>query len=246
MTRDNRLALDTVGVDGCKGGWYAAKRDHKTGKIHTRVCASFKELLSWAPAPAVVAIDIPVGLSSDGKRQCDVAAKAALKWPRSASVFHTPVRQTLGTGCYEEACQRHRAVTGQGISKQAFHILKKISEVDTELQNSSVDAARVFEVHPELTFMQLRMEQGGSPGGISESKSKPEGHQIRKALLDAEFGVELNAALAARVARDASLDDIVDAFAALWSAKRIAEGKACKVPEISVMDATGLPMVIHY
>ncbi|WP_176060521.1 DUF429 domain-containing protein [Paraburkholderia sp. BCC1876] len=246
MTRDNGLARDIVGVDGCKGGWYAVKRDHKTAEIHTRVCASFDELLTWAPAPAIVAIDIPIGLSSDGKRQCDVAAKAALKWPRSASVFHTPVRQTLGTNFYQEACRRHRVVTGQAISKQAFNILKKIAQVDMALQKSTVDAARVFEVHPELAFMQLRVEQGGSPGGISESKNKPEGHQIRKALLDAEFGAALNAALAERVARDASLDDIVDAFAALWSAKRIAEGNACKLPEITVVDATGLPMVVRY
>jgi predicted RNase H-like nuclease len=221
MTEEKRPTADLVGVDGCRGGWYAVKQDGRTGTIRARVWPTFAELLAWAPAPAIVAVDMPIGLASTGKRGCDVAARALLKWPRSASVFQTPVRQALGSTSHVDACNRHRAVTTQGISRQAFNILHKITEVDELLRGPSPNAARVFEVHPELTFMQLRIDQGGPRGGVMEPKGKPGGHRVRKALLATAFGPDLDAALAAHIAGEARLDDIVDAFAALWSARRI-------------------------
>jgi predicted RNase H-like nuclease len=246
MATDKKPTPDLVGVDGCRGRWYSVRQDGQTGTIHTRVWPTLAELLAWAPAPAIVAVDMPIGLASTGKRGCDVAARALLKWPRHASVFQTPVRQALGSTTYVDACDRHRAVTTQGISRQAFNILHKITEVDDLLRGPGRDAARVFEVHPELTFMQLRIDQGGPRGGVMEPKGTPGGRRVRKALLAAAFGPDLDAALAAHIAGKARLDDIVDAFAALWSARRIAEGTACKVPDQEEIDVLGLPMAIRY
>jgi predicted RNase H-like nuclease len=221
-----------------------------TGAIHARVWPTFAALLAWASEPAIIAVDIPIGLrSACGERSCDVAARALLKWPRSASVFPTPVRQTLEANSYAQANSRHREITAKGLSKQAFNILEKIAEVDRALRAERRDAERVFEVHPELAFMQLQVEQGGPCGGISVAKRKPDGHHIRLALLAAAFGTELDAALAALAERAAGVarrDDVVDAFAALWSARRIAQGKALALPRMPERDAVGLPMVIHY
>jgi predicted RNase H-like nuclease len=246
MTENKKPTPDLVGVDGCRGGWYAVKQDGRTGTIRAGVWRKFEELLSWAPAPAIIAVDMPIGLASTGKRGCDVAARALLNWPRSASVFHTPVRQTLGSTSHMEACDRHRAATTQGISRQAFNILPKIEEVDELLRRPSSNAARVFEVHPELTFMQLQIDQGGPPGGVMERKGKQGGYRVRKALLATVFGPDLDAALVARIPGEAGLDDILDAFAALWSARRIADGTACKVPDREAIDVVGLPMAIRY
>jgi predicted RNase H-like nuclease len=121
-----------------------------------------------------------------------------------------------------------------------------MEEVDELLRGPSSDAVRIFEVHPELTFMQLQIVQGGPPGGVMEPKGKPDGYKARKALLATAFGSNLDAALTARIPREAGLDDIVDAFAALWSARRIAEGTACRVPGRELIDAVGLPMAIRY
>ena len=124
-----------------------------------------------------------------------VAARALLKWPRSASVLQTPIRQTLGSTSHVDACDPHRAVTMQGISPQAFKFLHKIAEVDDLLRGPDRDATRVFEAHPELTFMQLRIDQGGPCGGVMEPKGKPGGHRVRRALLATAFGPDLDAAL---------------------------------------------------
>ena len=37
-------------------------------------------------------------------------------------------------------------------------------------------------------------------------------------------------------------DDLIDAFAALWTAQRIVQGTAIQVPEIPEVDSAGLPM----
>jgi predicted RNase H-like nuclease len=43
---------------------------------------------------------------------------------------------------------------------------------------------------------------------------------------------------------ECGLDDLYDAFAALWSARRVASGVAEQLPEIAPRDARGLPMRI--
>ena len=40
-------------------------------------------------------------------------------------------------------------------------------------------------------------------------------------------------------------DDILDAFAALWSAERLLRGEAITLPVEPELDATGLAMEIH-
>ncbi|MEM5433994.1 DUF429 domain-containing protein [Paraburkholderia diazotrophica] len=237
---------DLVGVDGCKGGWYAVRQDARTGAISERICGSFAEVLSWATAPAIVAVDMPIGLSSSVYRACDAEARKRLKWPRSASVFQTPVRQALGAESFRQACDLNREATGKGISQQAFNILRKIADIDRALRASARDASRVFEVHPELAFMQLQAEQGGEERGLIEGKTTVDGHARRKALLDPVFGASVQAALDGRVSRHVQKDDVLDAFAVLWSARRIATGSAIMLPVEEPRDSAGLPMAIRY
>ena len=248
MCRHNKPTTDLVGVDGCKGGWYAVRQDARTGAITAHVCPSFADLLAWTPAPAVVGVDMPIGLSSTGHRACDSEARKRLRWPRSASVFQTPVRQVLRSGTYEEACRRNREATGKGISQQAFNILPKIAVVDDALRASARDASRVFEVHPELAFMQLEIEQGGEAMGLREGKTTQAGHARRKALLIAVFGAAVESALEERerLSRHVQKDDVLDAFAVLWSARRIAAGSAVRLPGEEARDSAGLLMNIHY
>ncbi|MBP0592398.1 DUF429 domain-containing protein [Paraburkholderia sp. LEh10] len=246
MRDDISPTPDLAGVDGCKGGWYAVRQDGRTGALTTRICPTFADLLAWLPAPAIVGVDMPIGLSSSGYRACDAQARKRLGWPRSASVFQTPVRQTLGVRDYREACNRNREATGKAISQQAFNILRKIAEVDAALAANARDAARVFEVHPELAFMQLRIEQGGEAAGLTQGKTTAEGHALRKALLHRAFGSAIEKALEERIARQVQKDDVLDAFSVLWSARRIATGSAVMLPDAEPRDSTGLPMVIRY
>ena len=60
------------------------------------------------------------------------------------------------------------------------------------------------------------------------------------------FGDTLQTALDERVARHAQKDDVLDAFAVLWSARRIAAGCAVVLPDDEPRDGALLPMVIRY
>lgn len=125
---------------------------------------------------------------------------------------------------YPHALATHRAVTGVGISKQAFYLLKKIAEVDAALTASSVDASRVFEVHREVSFAARRAALHGSPMiGITESKHTQAGHDIRLALLPTEYRSSIEQAIANRKGQASaySRDDVLDAFICLWTALRI-------------------------
>ena len=245
---------DCVGVDACRAGWFAAKQDASSGRLHHAVHARFADLLAWAPAAAIIAIDIPIGLSESGHRACDSAAKVLLGGRRGQSVFHTPVRQTLSSldlppgDAYPQALATHRAVTGVGISKQAFYLLKKIAEADAALAASSADAARVFEVHPEVAFASRRTALSGQPlVGIAESKHTQAGHDIRLGLLPDAYRMAARQAIAERSGQASAYgrDDVLDAFICLWSALRIESGVHVSLPGAD--DTSGGIMArIHY
>jgi predicted RNase H-like nuclease len=245
MNNELDTGADLLGVDGCKAGWFVARQCGRSGVITTNVVGRFDDLLEWERAHAIVAVDIPIGLAANGARACDTLARKLLGRPRGSSVFSPPTRAALAASNYREACDINHAASGKRISIQAFHIRDKIAEVDDVLRTRAGAAARVFEVHPELSFMHLRMEQGGPAHGLHESKAHAPGFAIRHALLVQCFGSAVDAALAARNPAQASRDDVLDAFAVLWSARRIASGQACHLPEEIQTDAAGIPMTIY-
>lgn len=224
--------MSAVGVDGCPAGWAVATDD---GALH--VVTSLADVL--ALAPGVVGIDMPIGLTEAGPRACDALARRAIG-PRRASVFPTPVRAALAAQTHAEASALHRAADGRGLSAQAFGILPRIRDVDAFLRAQPDAAARVVEVHPEVSFAAMN----GS-AGLAHAKKTAEGRAERLALLAPAFGAAPETA-GRGVPRSAlALDDVLDAFAALWSARRVASGTAHRLPEPPPLDVHGLPMAIH-
>src|SRR3712207_9245453 len=94
---------------------------------------------------------MPIGLSDDGVRACDVEARRRLGRAGS-SVFPTPVRAVLATDDYAEARALSRAATSppRAPSAQAFMLVRSIRALDDALGDPPTD--RVVEVHPELAF----------------------------------------------------------------------------------------------
>jgi predicted RNase H-like nuclease len=224
-----------LGVDGCNGGWIAASRER--GTIHCRRIARLEELFQAEP-PRVVAIDIPIGLPERGARACDVAARALLGARRS-SVFPAPLRALLAASSYEDASRLRERLERKRISKQAWLILPKIAEVDRLLRRSADARTATHEVHPELCFYYLNDERP-----MRESKRKSAGQVERLALLRKWCGAAVERALADRARLTCAADDVLDAFAALWTAERIAAGNALVHPANPELDAHGLPMSI--
>lgn len=230
--------MRVVGVDGCPGGWVAVVYDAEGGALTPQVHLSFQQLLDAYPEVAAIGVDIPIGLSEGAPRDCDIEARKVLLHRRS-SVFPAPDPRVLLEPTYDAASALSRLLTEKGISRQAFGIYPKVGEVNRIVTPDM--QARVFEVHPEVSFWAL----AGRPMG--HAKRRAEGYEERRALLTAAFGVPIWTRAEARgIARPASPDDLLDAVVAAWTALRVSQGRAGRLPTEPLVDGRGLRMEIVY
>ncbi len=227
------------GVDGCRGGWVAIVRDLDSGAVTCRLFRSFAELVQWRPPPEVVAVDIPIGLPDAGPRECDREARRLLGRPRASSVFPAPIRAVLDAHSHAEASRRRQRVEGRRLSIQTWLIVPKIREVDAVLRQEPSLRARVREAHPEVSFFFLR---GGAP--MAHGKRSAAGREERRRALVRVFGAAVPRALARRRQLGSAADDVLDAFAVLWTAERVVCGTARRLPATPPRDRCGLAMEI--
>lgn len=227
-----------VGVDGCPGGWIAVRW---ADSVTHHLCRSFSEVL--ALDAAIIAVDMPIGFPQGSGRAAERDVRSRLG-ARQSSVFSVPSRAAVMCSDYRAACAANLACSDppKKVSKQIFHIFSKMREIDAmmtpELQ------ARVVEVHPELAFWAMN---GAAPLALPKKvKGAPHapGLDLRRALLEAA-GFPLAALPEATYRRaDVGADDLVDACACAWSARRILEGRAVSFPADPPLDARGLRMAI--
>jgi predicted RNase H-like nuclease len=226
-----------AGADGCKSGWIVIHK--RPNEIDSAVVARIAELFQSVD-PDVLAIDIPIGLTEAGARMCDVLARRAIH-PRGSSVFPAPIRAAMAEAAYADANRVSRERQNRGMSQQAFAICSKIREIDELLRTRPALRDRVYEVHPEVSFR----EWNGGP--MMHPKKSLSGGADRLRLVHAHFGAGAFETVRARhPRRGVADDDILDAFAALWTAERIANGTARTLPEQPPRDVAGLPMRIIY
>lgn len=231
---NRRIAL---GIDGCRGGW-AALIETPEG-LRAEVLRGPAQLAAWFDAADAVGIDVPIGLPADGARAADAAARARLG-PRRSSVFGTPVRAVLDASTYAEAraisVRVHRK--GASLSAQAYHLLPKVREVDALLRDAPGRQRVVREVHPELSFAAW----SGAP--MQHAKKTDAGAAERRALIEQCWPATLVQSVLAT--SGAKADDWLDAFACLWTARRMQSGAASGVLESAERDAAGLAMNITF
>src|SRR5262245_66438355 len=62
--RMRKVLSDTwfAGVDGCRAGWLLVLARSGDGEVRLRVVPRFAEVIAAREAPAVIAVDIPIGL----------------------------------------------------------------------------------------------------------------------------------------------------------------------------------------
>jgi predicted RNase H-like nuclease len=210
-----------LGVDACSDGWIAVALS-PAGEVRAYLHREIDEIVAQALADGtldVIGIDIPIGLADTGRRQADVQAHA-IAGPRRASVFMTPVRTALAFGTHAEASAENRRLAGRGISRQAFNLAEKTLQVDRWRGRAPCP---VLEVHPELSFAALA---GGTP--LAASKSTWAGAVRRRELL-AQAGIVLPDDLGHAGFR-AGMDDVLDAAAVCWTARRFGCGRARRLP----------------
>ena len=232
-----------AGVDGCRAGWLVVLVDGQgppNSSSQVRLCTEFEEILLLFPAPAAIAVDIPIGLldrPQRGGRVCDREARRMLG-RRASSVFSPPSRQVLGATCYED-------VRAQGLSSQAYGILPKIREVD-RLMTPELQKV-IHEAHPELAFMAL----AGHPMRFNKKTSRGQRerlHALDRAPRHFFQGIRRTfvEGWKAFTRRQVAPDDVLDACALAYTALRIADGTAQRLPPHPVVDQRGIRMEIWH
>jgi predicted RNase H-like nuclease len=206
------MASSVAGIDGCRHGWVvvtvALDGERTTTVERVTQLDGVMARLDCGDLDAA-GIDIPIGLPDAGPRRCDVEARRMIG-PRRSSVFPAPLRGLLGATTYEDAAARSRALSGKSVSRQAFNILSKVAEID--LLMAPERQHYVVEVHPEVSFTALNRAPMVHP------KKEAAGRAERLAALRPVFpDVDVHAGVAIP---GAGADDVIDAFAVAWSARR--------------------------
>jgi len=196
-----------LGVDGCKGGWIAARVEGT--RIEWTLYDTAAEVVS--DDAEVIAVDIPMGLPDAGVRSCDVAARRRLTG-RASSVFAAPARSVLNAPSYAEARRCLADAGDASMSAQAFGIVAKVREWDEVLTPRL--QSRVIEVHPEVSFAAMT-------GHALPRKKTAAGVGSRIVALGLDAAGHLAVA-----PPGIPVDDALDALACAWSARRWLRGEA--------------------
>ena len=173
---------------------------------------------------------MPLGLLADGWRDADALARRALG-RRGVTVFAIPPRPVWQQPTYAEANRACRELTGKGLSAQTWGLRGKLLEADAYRRTSP---ARLYEVHPELAFAAL----AGAP--LQDSKHTQAGLALRRELLQPGRPHP-----APRVP-GAPENDLLDAAAVAWSARRIAAGDAITLTNPSQRADDATEIAIRY
>jgi len=259
-----------IGVDGCAAGWVAvtlgtvsrpAKAAASTAVASTASASLAAEgtaaegitpgdgtaedvtvkditvaaTLDGLPLAGVTGIDMPLGLLAAGWRDADRLARRVLG-RRGVTVFAIPPRPVWECATFAEANRVCRDLTGQGFSVQAWGLRRKIAEADAFRRRArpGPGGVQLYEVHPELAFAAL----AGAP--LPDGKHTRAGLAARRALL-AAAGLTLPPRVAG-----AAEDDLLDAAAVAWSARRIAADRAAVLTSPAQRADDGGELAIRY
>jgi predicted RNase H-like nuclease len=249
-----------AGVDGCKGGWLPVfvRADYSEVHVSPEVLTPcrFGDLLTEPRAPAIIAVDIPIGLpdrSEDKGRGPERVVRSLLEKRRS-SVFRVPSRAAVDAGVdpsvsdqkerYLKACAVARAtsVDGKAFGKQSFCLFPKIVEVDTLLRTQKGLSRRIHESHPEMAFWRLNGKRALCEPKKKANRLHEPGLALRERLLiDEGFPA---AVVKSVPPKGADRDDLLDALACAAIARRIHLRRAEPFPNPYNRDGFGLPMAI--
>lgn len=254
--------MRVAGVDGCKdrgdgkGGWVAVIVE-PDGSAHATRLTAIADLFTRPLAPHIVAVDMPIGLPE--RIEANGRAPERLVRPklgqRQSSVFSMPSRTavyaSVDDSVPEEKRYRHACAVAlatstppRKVSRQGFALFPRIVELDRWLRVNAAMQERVFECHPEVSFWAMNGRVAlDLPKKVKGVPAAP-GLELRRRLLEAAgFAPEVLSPLKARELRVGE-DDLIDACAAAWTARRIARREATSFPSPPERDTEGLAIAI--
>lgn len=212
------------------GGWLvqAAKVQGATfAPERARVYPTFLEVLDERPAYELLILNAPVGYRdhpSDPPRHCDAEARHILG-VRGAAIHNAPTRPVLaGTMTWQEG----------GLDAVTATMLPRYREVAAEM--SPFRQRVVFEGNPELSFFQLNRD-----ASMRRSKRLAEGRDERIEVLEEHIPGGIGNVLE-EPPEGVALRHQLDAFALLWTARRVWGHGARRIPREPEWDSEGLRM----
>ena len=226
-----------AGVVPCRGGWLVAGgKLVGTGLFPEPpfVTKKLVDVIDAVPAYTVIALASPIGLPDKPTargRRCEHEARKILGWPRLGAIVSAPALPVaLKAKKYDDAV----ALNGGRLSRISWGQIKHIREVRDVVQSHI--QRNVYEVHPELSLHQLNGDES-----LTYSKRTKEGLKEREEILVAKMQ-NLAGRVEADPPRGSTRANVLDAFAVLWTARRIAARAATRVPESPEWNADGLRM----
>ena len=224
--------MRAVGLDGFSRGWVAVELDGDAQGVffHANVTEALRRPFDRA------GIDIPIGMTEDGERACDLKARENL-WPHTSRVF-TGARRWLWQEFDDpdEANKEAHRRCQKRVSRQLWHLGPQIMEVDAFLRAHPLIDVR--EVHPELVFLRLN---GRKP---LPAKKSEEGDALRRRLLKREGFRDIDRWLEeTRIGTGAKRDDVLDACAVAVAAR---DPAGCLPDGPALLDEFELPMRIWF
>lgn len=223
--------MEVVGVDAFKGKWVAAVL--RQGRFAGVTSGPLAVIAAAHPAAMAIAVDIPIGVPASGSRGADIASRSFVGPKRASSVFPTPPRWALDCLSYEEVRAEAKQRNEKGVTAQAF----ALKDLILEAEKVAAQDPRVFEIHPEVSFAAM------ASNGLRFGKKCWGGFHERRGLLEQQ-GIHIPISLGA--GDEVGLDDVLDAFAAAWSANRKALGAAQSLPPNPPVDGSGREIAIWY
>jgi predicted RNase H-like nuclease len=220
-----------AGVTPCGPSWLVAPAKLQ-GTIfapeNPQLISPFSEVIDQRPAFAAIALNAPVGyldIAKAGGRTCDREARALLGPRRGSSIQSAPVRSSTNE---LEFLPDHL----DAVSKT---LLPRYREVAAEM--APFRQRSIYEVHSDLCFYELN---DGEP--MQWPKHSEKGVAERRALLEARFpGV---ARILSAELPGATIGHLLDVAAFLWTARRIFNRAAIRMPRDAEWDEQGLRMEI--
>jgi predicted RNase H-like nuclease len=194
------------------------------------------DVIDAVPSYTVIALAAPIGLPDKPAprgRACEQEARRILGWPRLGAVASAPAVAVV-----EKARNYADAVllNGGHLSSISWGQVQKLREIHEVVQSHL--QRTVFEVHPELSFMQLNQDRP-----LAFGKRSSLGIKEREELLAARIQ-DLEGPLAEGIPFGATRANTLDAFAALTTARRIAARAVTRIPEQPEWNASGIRMEI--
>jgi predicted RNase H-like nuclease len=214
-----------IGIDGCKSGWFSVWQN-PDDSIQSSIFSTLNHLKDFFndEAHLIIGIDMPVVLSDFIPREADQLARKLLS-KKASSVFTAPTPEMLEQPNYERASYVSKRLFGKSMSLQSWYLFPKIKDVQTIIHDAHIS---LYEIHPELSFRAMNHEEV-----ILESKKSKEGFEIRNALLRRHFeSFNFESIRNLYPRKDVMDNDILDAMAVLWSARRIKANEASFLPKI--------------